>query len=94
MRTVQFHPFLGRARSWLGIEAGESARVGRLIGLYTVLILGVVFVETIAFTLFVHEFGSQNLPYAYIATALLGPLAPLTFLRLGRRVCVPDASDE
>src|SRR4051794_2872709 len=86
MQIVQIHPLLGRARSLLGIESGEEARVGLLTGLYAILVLGVAFVETIAFTLFIREFGSQNLPYAYIATAVLAPLAALSFLRLGRRV--------
>jgi ATP:ADP antiporter, AAA family len=86
MQTVQPHPLLGRIRSLLGIESGEAARVGRLTALYTILVLGVVFVETIAFTLFIREFGSQNLPYAYIATALLAPLAAFSYLRLGRHV--------
>src|SRR5215217_810934 len=86
MQTVQLHPLLGRVRSLLGIEPGEEARVARLTALYTILVLGVTFVETIAFTLFIREFGSQNLPYAYIATAVLAPLAAFGFLRLGRRV--------
>src|SRR5690349_16473193 len=86
MQRVQLHPLLGRARSILGIEPGEEARVGRLTALYAILVLGVAFVETIAFTLFVREFGSHNLPYAYLVTAVLAPLAAFGFLRLGRRV--------
>ncbi len=86
MQTVQHHPLLGRVCAWLGIEPGEEARVGKLTALYTLLVLGVAFVETIAFTLFVREFGSRNLPYAYIATAVLAPLAAFSCLRLGSRV--------
>jgi hypothetical protein len=86
MQTVQPHPLLGRVLSLLGIESDEEARVGRLTALYAILVLGVVFVETIAFTLFIREFGSQSLPYAYIATAVLAPLAAFGFLRMGRRV--------
>src|SRR5919199_5388513 len=86
VQTVQIRPLLGHVRSSLGIEAGEAARVGKLTALYTILVLGVAFVETIAFTLFVRAFGSRNLPYAYIATAVLAPLAALSSLRLGRRV--------
>src|SRR5215212_6863413 len=86
MQTAPPYPLLGRVRSLFGIEAGEGARVGKLTALYAILVLGVAFVETIAFTLFIHEFGSQNLPYAYIATAVLAPLAALGFLRLSRRV--------
>src|ERR687886_793492 len=86
VQTVQIRPLLGHVRSGLGIEAGEAARVGKLTALYTILVLGVAFVETIASTLFVREFGSRNLPFAYIATAVLAPLAALSCLRLGRRV--------
>src|SRR5688572_9637587 len=86
MQTVQPYPLFGRVRSLLGIESGEAARVGKLTALYAILVLGVAFVETIAFTLFILEFGSQNLPYAYIATAMLAPLAAFGFLRMGRRV--------
>src|SRR5215212_4490473 len=86
MQTAPPYPLLGRVRSLLGIESGEERRVGKLTALYTILVLGVAFVETIAFTLFIREFGSPNLPYAYIATAVLAPLAAFSFLRLGRRV--------
>lgn len=86
MQTVEPRRLSGRVRSWLGIEVGEGLRVGRLTALYAVLILGVVFVETIAFALFIREFGTRNLPYAYIVTAVLAPSAAFFFLRLGRRV--------
>jgi HEAT repeat protein len=86
MQTLRPYPLAGRVRSLLGVEAGEGARVGRLTALYAILILGVVFVETIAFALFIREFGTRNLPYAYIATAVLAPSAAFFFLRLGRRV--------
>jgi AAA family ATP:ADP antiporter len=86
MQTEQLHSFLGRVRSWLGVEYGEAARVERLTALYTTLVLGVAFVETIAFTMFLREFGSQNLPYAYIATAVLTPLVAFSFLQLGARI--------
>src|SRR5689334_6898425 len=82
----QPHLLFSRVRSLFGVEVGEATRVEKLTALYTTLVLGVAFVETIAFTMFLREFGSQNLPYAYLVTAVLAPLAAFSFLRLGRRV--------
>lgn len=86
MQTVQPLPLLGRVRSLFGIEIGEESLVGRLTALYAILVLGVTLVETIAFTLFIREYGTQNLPYAYLATAAIAPIAAFALLRLGRRV--------
>ena len=72
-------------RSLLGVELGEGMLVGGLTGLYATLMLGVVFVQTIAFALFIREFGAGSLPYAYSSIAALASLVAFGFLRLARR---------
>lgn len=72
-------------RSILGVEVGEGARVGQLTALYAVLIFGVVFVQTIAFALFIAEFGPQGLPYSYLTSAALASLAAFGYLKLSER---------
>src|SRR5574337_1054723 len=80
---------LDRLRSLLGVEAGEGMRLGMLTALYAVLTMGVVFVQTIAFTLFLNEFGPRGLPYSYLATAGLASLVAFGYLKLSERVSFP-----
>ncbi len=80
---------LGWLRSLLSVEVGEGARVGQLTALYAVLILGVVFVQTIAFALFIAEFGPQSLPYSYLTSATLASLAAFGYLKLSERASFP-----
>jgi len=86
MHTLLHAPPLRRLQSFLGVEPGEEARVWGVTGLYAVLIMGCVFIETIALALFLTEFGPQLLPYSYISSAALASLSALGFLKLTQRV--------
>ena len=79
-------PPLSRLAALLGIESGEGMLVGGLVALYGILMLGVVFVQTRAFALFMDEFGAASLPYAYLTIAALASLSAFGLLRLARRV--------
>ena len=79
-------PPLSRLAALLGVEPGEGLLVGGLSALYCVLILGVVFVQTIAFALFIGEFGVGSLPYSYLTIAALASLVAFGSLRLARRI--------
>lgn len=75
-----------RLRALFNIQPGEGQMVGMLVLLYLSLTVAVVFVQTIAFSLFVVRFGSQNLPIAYIATAALASCVALIHLRLSKEL--------
>ncbi len=74
-----------RLLALLNTEPGEARLAGLLTLLHLSLITAVVFVQTIAFGLFVTQFGAQNLPLAYITTAVLAPLVALASLKLSAR---------
>jgi ATP:ADP antiporter, AAA family len=75
-------------RSALQIQDGEGQAVGLLVALYFVLALACVFVQTMAFGLFVAAFGSQGLPLAYVSIAILASVAALAYLKLSEHVSV------
>ncbi len=70
----------------LNIQPGEGRPTGLLMLLYLSLITAVVFVQAIAFGLFVSEIGSQYLPLAYIAIAVLASLVAFVYLKLSERL--------
>lgn len=77
---------LSRLGALLGVEPGEGTLVGGLAALYGILMLGVVFVQAIAFAVFISEFGVTSLPYSYISIAVLASLSAFGFLKLAQRV--------
>lgn len=70
----------------LRIDRGEERLVGLLILFYFVLALGFVFVQSMAFGIFLTEYGVRGLPYSYIAIAIVASLAALVYIRLSGRV--------
>jgi ATP/ADP translocase/HEAT repeat protein len=78
-----------RVLALLNIQPGE----GRLASLLTLLSFSlnavVVFVQSIAFGLFVSQFGAQNLPLAYIAIAGIASLVAFVYLKLSERLVYP-----
>lgn len=86
MRRSPPASLLARFRALLGVEAGEEARVGGLAALFATLTLGVIFVQAIAFALFIDTFGTQSLPASYVSSAILASLAAFGFLKLAERI--------
>ncbi len=70
----------------LNIEPGEERLIGLLALLYFVLSLGFVFVQSMAFGIFLAEYGVGGLPYSYILIAILASSVAAFYIRLGRRV--------
>ena len=70
----------------LQIQPGEGRLTALLVSLYAALIMGVVFVQTMAFGLFIATFGPQGLPYSYVAIAVLASLVAFFYLKLSERV--------
>lgn len=79
-------PIWKRVLSLLGVQLGEARLVGRMLSLYLVLIGAVVLIQSMAFGLFIAEFGSGRLPYAYLTIAGLATVVSFAYLRLGARV--------
>jgi ATP/ADP translocase/HEAT repeat protein len=57
-----------------------------LVLLYFVLTVGVVFVQSMAFGVFLAEFTIQGLPFSYISIAFLASLVAALYIKLGRLV--------
>jgi AAA family ATP:ADP antiporter len=71
---------------FFNIEPGEERLIGLLVLLYFVLALGFVFVQSMAFGVFLSEYGVQGLPYSYIAIAIFASLVAVLYIRLGGQV--------
>ena len=72
--------------AFLNIEPGEERLIGLLVLLYFSLAFGVVFVQSMAFGVFIAEYGVQGLPYSYISIAFLASLAAMVYIRISGRV--------
>jgi HEAT repeat protein len=75
-----------RLLALLDVRRDEVVLVVRLLVLYFVLIAAVVLIQSMAFGLFLAEYGSGSLPYAYLVIAAVGSLVAVGYLRLGARV--------
>lgn len=70
----------------LGVERGEKRTLILLVTLNFAVSVAFVLVQTTAFGLFVDEFGSASLPYAYLSVAVLASAVAYAYLQLSRRV--------
>src|SRR5574339_530734 len=68
------------------IEPGEEHLIGSLILLYFITALGFVFVQSMAFGVFLAEYGPQGLPYSYIVNAVIASLVAVLSIKLGERI--------
>ncbi len=75
-----------RLAALFGVEQGEGRPVTLMVTLYFVISAAFVLVQTTAFALFVEEFGSRSLPYAYLSVAFLSSLVAYIYLRFSQRV--------
>lgn len=78
-----------RIAALLKIQPGETRLVARLATLYFILALSFVFVQSMAFGLFVAEYGPDFLPYSYISIAVVATLLAVVYLKLGERLSFP-----
>jgi len=72
--------------TFLKIKPGEERLIGLLVLHYFILALGFVFVQSMAFGIFLAEYGAQGLPYSYISIALLASVVAAFYIKLGGRV--------
>ena len=80
------YPVFNKIIAFLKIEPGEERMVGLLILLNFSLGLGVVFVQSMAFGVFIAEYGVEGLPYSYLSIALLASLVAALYIRTSGRV--------
>ena len=83
----KLHQFL----IFLKIQPGEERLIGLLILLAFALELAVVLILSMAFGVFLTEYGSQALPYSYIMTAIFASLAAVLYIKLSERVSFSTA---
>ncbi len=69
----------------LGLQPGDQRRTAAISGLHFVLGAVIIFMQAPAFGLFVSEFGSQRLPFAYLAIAVVVSALNLAYLKLSDR---------
>jgi len=72
--------------TFLKVKPGEERLIGLLVLLYFILALGFVFVQSMAFGIFLAEYGAQGLPYSYISIAIVASLVAAFYIKLGGRV--------
>ena len=75
-----------RFATLLKIQPGEELLIGYLVLLSALLELAFTFIESMAFGLFLAEYGPQSLPYSYIVIAILAPVAAVLYIKLGERI--------
>jgi AAA family ATP:ADP antiporter len=73
-------------RTLFGVEAGEGNTISLMVLLYFAVSGAFVLVQTTAFGLFIEEFGSHDLPYAYLSVAVLASLIAFGYLKLSERL--------
>ncbi|MBX3081107.1 MAG: MFS transporter [Anaerolineae bacterium] len=78
--------FEQRLFALFNVQAGEGRSVLLFILYYAFLSVGINFTLSAGFALFVAEFGSQQLPFAYMAVAVSGSLLTFAYLQLSRRI--------
>ena len=82
-RRPSFHQ---RFAAFLSVEPGEERLIGLLILLYFILAFGFVFVQSMAFGIFLTEYGVEGLPYSYIVVAIVASLVAAFYIKLGGRI--------
>ncbi|HZQ09119.1 MAG TPA: Npt1/Npt2 family nucleotide transporter [Anaerolineae bacterium] len=77
-----------RLAAFVNVQPDERRTVARLLLEYFFLGVTSVFTQASAFSLFLAEFGSQGLPYSYLATAVGASLAALLYLKISERAAL------
>jgi AAA family ATP:ADP antiporter len=80
-----------RLVTFFNIKPGEERLVGYLVLLSFVLELAFVLLQSMAFGVFIAEYGPQGLPYSYIVIAIFASLAAILYIKLGERVAFSAA---
>jgi CRP-like cAMP-binding protein/ATP/ADP translocase/HEAT repeat protein len=75
-----------RFTTFFKIQPGEERVTGLLVLLYFALALAYVLIQSMAFGVFIAEYGPEGLPYSYIVVAIFASLAAFFYIKLGERV--------
>lgn len=70
----------------LGIRRGEELRAGLMFSYIFLVIAALLIARPVRYSLFLTEFGPQQLPYAFILVALTSTLVALAYARLASRI--------
>jgi len=77
---------LSKVADLLNVHPGEGRQISSLSGLYFILVMAFIFLQATTFGLFIAEFGSKSLPYAYLSIAVLASLVAFLYLRISERI--------
>ena len=80
-----------RLAALLNIHAGEERFIGLLFLLAFVLELAFVLIQSMAFGVFIAEYGPQSLPYSYIVIAVFASLSAVLYIKLSEQVSFSKA---
>jgi hypothetical protein len=75
-----------RFLTFFKIKSGEERLVGLLFLLALMLELAFVLIKSMAFGVFLAEYGPQSLPYSYIFVAIFASLTAILYIKLSERV--------
>jgi ATP:ADP antiporter, AAA family len=79
-----------RLAALFNIQPGEGRLVSLFLAHYFCIGLAYIFTQTAGLALFLAEFGSANLPYAYMAIAVALALVTFLYLKLGNILALPQ----
>jgi ATP/ADP translocase len=79
-----------RLSTAFNIHAGEGKPLALFIAYNFFVGLAQVLTQTVAFALFIDQFGAANLPFLYLATALGASLFAFIYLKIGARLHLPQ----
>lgn len=77
--------------AFFNIQPGEEHLIGLLVLLAFALELALVLLQSMAFGLFLEEYGPQSLPYSYIVIAVFGTLAAVISIKVADRASFSTA---
>ncbi|MCB2198128.1 MFS transporter [bacterium] len=72
-------------KNWFGIHAGEGPRAWRMFFVIFLLIASLAIIKPVRNSLFLNEYGAQQLPYAFLLVALASTIVAVFYTRLTKR---------
>lgn len=72
-------------KNLFGIQAGEGPRAWRMFFVIFLLIASLAIIKPVRNSLFLNEFGAQQLPYAFLLVALASTIVAVFYTRLTKR---------
>ena len=75
----------GIRKQWFGIQPGERRRAWLMFAIIYLVIAALTIVKPVRNSLFLHEYGADQLPYAFLLVALVSSVVAFQYSRLTRK---------